>query len=320
VNVPGRGAVLNGVSFDLEAGSKIGVVGPNGAGKSTLIKTMMGDIPVASGDVKVGDGIYFGYLSQDPPEWPDATKKVLEVATEMATTAIVEDDDSLLPGISELTPERRTTALLRSINFAPSRWNTQVGMLSGGENRRLQLLRVLVQRPNILVLDEPTNDLDAVTVDSLEELLQPFPGTVILVSHDRSLLDGVCKKFLVLQKDGSQPMLWTGTHEQLMKEQKKNRLAEEAKAAAAASAAKAASAPAKRGKSKDEQRELAIELRRVEREVERLENKIASLDEEMTQAWDKPDEMEKLVADREATEERQKKVYERWEQLMAEAD
>ncbi|CAK8998242.1 Uncharacterized ABC transporter ATP-binding protein YfmR [Durusdinium trenchii] len=223
VEVPNR-RVLNNISVCFEKGEKVGVVGPNGAGKSTLLKTLVGDIEPNSGEVFIGQGVLIGCLSQTP-KWPDPNRRVIEVVSDMATVAMTQADDGVLGrGAESMSLQRRRAAMLKAVNFAESRWSTPVGMLSGGENRRLQLLRVLVERPNVLLLDEPTNDLDAVTVDSLESMLQRYPGTVVLVSHDRSLLDGVCGSFLVMQEDGSQPMLWTGSfHDLLVTQHKKQK-------------------------------------------------------------------------------------------------
>lgn len=302
---------MDNISLAFSNGDKVGIVGPNGAGKSTLLKTLVGDISPSSGDVFIGDGVLMGYLSQDPPQWPDPKQRVIDVVAEMAIAATSQGDTGILENDASMSMEGKRAAMLRAINFAQSRWSTQVGMLSGGENRRLQLLRVLVQKPNVLILDEPTNDLDAVTVDSLELMLQRYTGTLLLVSHDRSLLDGVCDSFVVMQADGSQPKLWTGSFVELLETQKKQRPPD---ASAASTASKPASSPKSKQKSdKKAEREMV----RLEKEISRLEERLAEIDQAMADAWDQPEQVEELMAERNALEEAQSKAYERFEELMA---
>jgi len=313
VEVPGRGRVLNNISLAFTNGEKVGIVGPNGAGKSTLLKTLVGDISPSSGDVFIGDGVLMGYLSQDPPQWPDPKQRVIDVVAEMAITATSQGDTGILENDASMSMEGKRAAMLRAINFAQSRWSTPVGMLSGGENRRLQLLRVLVQKPNVLFLDEPTNDLDAVTVDSLELMLQRYTGTLLLVSHDRSLLDGVCDSFVVMQADGSQPILWTGSFVELLETQKKQQRTPDASAASTASKPSSSTKQSKQKSDKKAEREMV----RLEKEISRLEEKLAEIDQAMADVWDKPEQVEELMAERSELEEAQSKAYERFEELMA---
>ncbi|CAE7685746.1 yfmR, partial [Symbiodinium sp. CCMP2456] len=231
---------------------------------------------------------------------------------EMAIAATSQGDTGILENDASMSMEGKRAAMLRAINFAQSRWSTQVGMLSGGENRRLQLLRVLVQKPNVLILDEPTNDLDAVTVDSLELMLQRYTGTLLLVSHDRSLLDGVCDSFVVMQSDGSQPKLWTGSFVELLETQKKTRTPD---ASAASTASKPASGPKQSKQKSDKKAER--EMVRLEKEISRLEEKLAEIDQAMADAWDQPEQVEELMAERNQLEQAQSKAYERFEELMA---
>jgi len=327
VELPGRGAILKQISVDFTPGMKIGIVGPNGAGKSTLVKALIGDIPLASGERILGDGVLVGHLPQEQPEWPDPTRKVMDVVGDMTQMVI-----ALSEGKS-LTKEKATADLLKSINFAQSRWQTQVGMLSGGESRRLQLLSVLSQRPNVLILDEPTNDLDAVTVDALEQMLQPWPGTVILVSHDRSLLDGVCNTLLVMQPDGSQPQVWQGSHQELRDFQKQKEKSDakgltvpEAKSsignpdAGPPAVASEAATPARTGVSASrEQRQAKKQLKKVEDNIEKLEAELAVIDSQMAEFYDDAKKLLELTKQRQKLEEAQTELYERWEEAVAAA-
>lgn len=226
VTRPDRGIVLNDISFEFTPGMKIGIVGPNGAGKSTFLQALMGEIPLESGKRILGSDARIGHLSQQQFVWPDPTQRVLNVVSMMADN-FVGAEGSVFgdTGGKERSREQIASMLLKTINFPPSRWQTQLLSLSGGEQRRLQLLYVLSGLPNVLILDEPTNDLDAVTVDALERLIKPWDGTVIVVSHDRSLLDSTCQQLLVFSEDGTQPDLWKGTHSDLRAYQKQQILA-----------------------------------------------------------------------------------------------
>ncbi|CAL1154260.1 unnamed protein product [Cladocopium goreaui] len=345
VNVNGRN-VLNNISVTFEKGEKLGIVGPNGAGKSTLLKTIVGDLQPESGEVFIGQGVLIGFLSQSPPAWPDPKKRVIEVVTDMATVAMTQAEDGVLvQGAEAMSLERRRAAMLKAVNFAQGRWSTPVSLLSGGEtlgfpklkqvtnrNRRLQLLRVLVERPNVLILDEPTNDLDAVTVDSLESMLQRYPGTLILVSHDRSLklypivarLDGVCSSFLVMQEDGSQPKEWTGSFNDLMEQQRKSQPSKLAEVKEKVVVSKVSQ--------KRQDKKLEREMVRLDKRISELEEKLASIDAKMAELWDpwqledQPEELEKLMAERDDAEtvawvengdQEQIEVFERFEQLMS---
>lgn len=309
VNVNGRN-VLNNISVTFEKGEKLGIVGPNGAGKSTLLKTIVGDLQPESGEVFIGQGVLIGFLSQSPPAWPDPKKRVIEVVTDMATVAMTQAEDGVLgQGAEAMSLERRRAAMLKAVNFAQGRWSTPVSLLSGGENRRLQLLRVLVERPNVLILDEPTNDLDAVTVDSLESMLQRYPGTLILVSHDRSLLDGVCSSFLVMQEDGSQPKEWTGSFNDLMEQRRKSQPSKLAEVKEKVVVSKVSQ--------KRQDKKLEREMVRLDKRISELEEKLASIDAKMAELWDQPEELEKLMAERDDAETEQIEVFERFEQLMS---
>jgi len=303
VNVPGRGKILDGIDFAFKKGMRVGIVGPNGAGKSTLLKTLSSDLNISSGEVLIGADVSIGYLSQEPPQWDDPSRRVMQVVSDIATVAMTQADDP--KAAAEMTPEKRTAQLLKNMNFDRSRWSTPVGMLSGGENRRIQLIRILAQRPNFLMLDEPTNDLDAVTVDALEQQLQSFPGTVVLVSHDRSLLDGVCKMFLVMQKDGSQPKLWDGSHAELREFLQQVEKSEKQKAAL--------KAKTREGPSADEKRRATKTVERAEKEIEKIESKLEAVDAKMVKAFDNAKELNKLVAKRAELEEAQSKAYEKYE-------
>jgi len=185
--------MLDRFSYDFNRGDKIGIVGANGVGKSTFIKVLTGQQPIISGDVKTGETVVFGVYDQTGLVIEDETQRVLEFVRER-----VEARD----GSTMAEAPQEAMKLLKQFQFERNRWNDRVSMLSGGERRRLQLLSVLTKRPNFLVLDEPTNDIDLDTLAALEAYLEEFNGVVVIVSHDRFFTDKVTKHLFVFEGNG----------------------------------------------------------------------------------------------------------------------
>ncbi len=188
----GQRVLLDDVSWQLGPGDRIGIVGVNGTGKTTLLRLLAGTLPVpddgplrTAGRVVTGITVQLGYLTQEPaPVDPDL--RVLEAAERIRSSAHI--------GKRELS----VSQLLDRLGLRSSRQWTRVGDLSGGERRRLQLMLLLLAEPNVLLLDEPTNDLDIDTLTELEDLLDGFPGSVVVVSHDRYFLERVTDRVLAL--------------------------------------------------------------------------------------------------------------------------
>lgn len=322
VEVRGGLTIFEGVSFSFSRGMKVGICGPNGAGKSTFLKALAGEVELKYGKLVEGDGLVVGYLAQEPPEWPDPRQKVLDAVSEMANDAVYNEDS---PGPS-VTREAAAAQLLKTVNFPEERWYTQVESLSGGERRRLQLLKVLATKPNVLLLDEPTNDLDAVTVDSLERLLQNWPGTLIVVSHDRSLLDGVCNTHLVFTKEEGM-RVWTGSHKDLRVQMRKQAMATARAAAAAAAPAIAAadgagaSGPSESKVDLKAQRQSEKALKKVENGIEKVEKKLEKLAEDLQLASEglNTKKIMELAEQQQELEAQQEALYEEWETLSASA-
>jgi ABC transport system ATP-binding/permease protein len=184
--------LLSHISWQLGPGDRVGVVGVNGSGKTTLIRLLSGDLPVpdsgpvmTTGQVTRGSTVQLGYLTQEPPA-VDPDLRVLEAAERVRGSAVI--------GKRELSASQ----LLERLGLRGDRQWTRVGDLSGGERRRLQLLLILLAEPNVLLLDEPTNDLDIDTLTELEDLLDGWPGSVVVVSHDRYFLERVTDHVLAL--------------------------------------------------------------------------------------------------------------------------
>ena len=179
--------ILDDFSYIFARYEKMGIVGNNGTGKSTFIKILMGLQKPDSGRLDIGETVRFGYYSQEGLQF-DEQMKVIDVITDIAE-------------VIELGNGKRLTAS-QFLLFTPETQHSYVYKLSGGERRRLYLCTVLMRNPNFLVLDEPTNDLDIVTLQVLEEYLQNFKGCVIVVSHDRYFMDKVVDHILVFNGQG----------------------------------------------------------------------------------------------------------------------
>lgn len=186
----GTKKIIEGFNYTFIKGEKIGIVGPNGIGKSTFINMLQTIEPPDAGTVTVGDTIVFGYYSQKGIQVAD-DKRVIEVVKDMAEFIPLADGTNL-----------SASGLLTRFNFPPDVQYGHVGKLSGGERRRLYLLTVLVKNPNFLILDEPTNDLDILTLQTLEEFLLDFQGCVLIVSHDRYFLDRLVDHVFAFEGDG----------------------------------------------------------------------------------------------------------------------
>jgi ATP-binding cassette subfamily F protein uup len=182
--------ILKDFYYNFSRFEKMGIVGNNGTGKSTFLKMLLGQVPPDEGRFDIGDTVRFGYFSQEGLQFDD-NEKVIDVITKIADYIDMGSGKHL-----------SASQFLQYFLFTPEQQHNYVYKLSGGERRKLYLCTVLMKNPNFLVLDEPTNDLDIVTLQILEEYLQDFPGCVIVVSHDRYFMDKVVDHLLVFKGEG----------------------------------------------------------------------------------------------------------------------
>ncbi|MEU9831385.1 ABC-F family ATP-binding cassette domain-containing protein [Streptosporangium sp. NPDC048047] len=278
---PGQGPlVLDHSTWQFGPGDRIGLIGVNGSGKSSVLRLLSGTVEPDSGRVVRGRTVRLAHLSQELAEL-DPARRVLETVEEVRKFVQV--------GKKEWT----ASALLERLGFkGEAQWKV-VGDLSGGERRRLQMLRLLMDDPNVLLLDEPTNDLDIETLNELEDLLDGWPGTLILVSHDRYFLERVCDRVVALLGDGRLSMLPGGVDEYLARRASGAALSARAAGGGSASAAFAAPAAsadgakapaAQAGLSAKEERELRKELSRLERQLDKLSGREERLHAAMAEA------------------------------------
>lgn len=187
----GDKAIFSEFSHIFTRGEKVGVVGKNGTGKSTFLNVLTSILPPDSGTIDKGINTAFGYYTQDTIQ-EDGTKTVIDAIKEIAEVITLEDGSTVT-----------ASQLLNQFLFPPKSQYSHISKLSGGEKRRLQLLKVLMANPNFLILDEPTNDLDIVTLNILEDYLQNFGGCLLIVSHDRYFMDKLVDHLFVLDEDDS---------------------------------------------------------------------------------------------------------------------
>lgn len=187
----GDKVILDDFTYTFARYEKLGIVGGNGVGKSTFVKMLQGLVAPDSGEWNVGETVRFGYYSQEGLQLPPG-KKVIDAITDLT------DDIVLDNGATRLSPMQFLSRFL----FTPADQQKYISTLSGGELRRLNLAAVLVKQPNFLILDEPTNDLDIMTLGILEEYLREFKGCVIVISHDRFFLDSIVDHLFVMEGDG----------------------------------------------------------------------------------------------------------------------
>ena len=256
--------ILKDFYYNFSRFEKMGIVGSNGTGKSTFIKMLLGLEPVDEGRIVIGDTVRFGYFSQEGLQFNEQ-QKVIDVITDIADYV-------------DLGSGRKLSAsqLLQYFLFTPEQQYNYVYKLSGGERRKLYLCTVLMHNPNFLVLDEPTNDLDIVTLQILEEYLQDFPGCVIVVSHDRYFMDKVVDHLLVFKGQGEIkdfPGNYTQYREwaSLEDSSRESRLSRESRDSRETS---------KSSYRHDDRRRLSY---KEKREMEQLEKDIAALEEEKKQ-------------------------------------
>ena len=254
--------ILKDFYYNFSRFEKMGIVGNNGTGKSTFIKMLLGLAPVDEGNIVIGDTVRFGYFSQEGLKF-DENQKVIDVITDIA-------DYVDLGGGRKMSASQ----LLQYFLFTPEQQYNYVYKLSGGERRKLYLCTVLMKNPNFLVLDEPTNDLDIVTLQILEEYLQDFPGCVIVVSHDRYFMDKVVDHLLVFKGQG-EIKDFPGNYTQYREWEKM-----EASKPSETSTTTQAVPSNKQSYRHDDRRRLSF---KEKRELEQLEKDIAALEAEKKQ-------------------------------------
>ena len=298
--LPNDRVLLRGVNWSIGPGDRIGLVGVNGAGKTTLLRLLDHDLVPTHGRMKQGKTLRIGHLSQAVTELDDS-ERVLESVTRLR------NETRLATG-----RDASASNLLEEFGFTGDKLVTRIGDLSGGERRRLQLLRLLMGEPNVLLLDEPTNDLDIDTLTIIEDYLDSWPGTLVVVTHDRYFLERVCDVTYALMGDGSCVMLPGGVEQYL--ERRRARTSGVAKSATLGASATTSGAPADAARSRAARKELA----KVESQLAKSEKRITALHASMTEAASDYARLTALHAELDAEQASRDDLEEAW--LLAAED
>ncbi len=308
--------LLHELTYHAVPGDRIGIVGPNGRGKSTLLNLISGRIEPTSGRIITGQTVKFGYFTQEHQEM-DESQRVIEYIKDVAEVVKTSDGSSIT-----------AAQMLERFLFTPAAQWTPIAKLSGGEKRRLYLLRVLMGAPNVLLLDEPTNDLDITTLTVLEDYLDDFPGVVLVVSHDRYFLDRTCEKIFALE-GGGVVSIHTGNYSeyeertggQQMKSESTDKGTATSKPAssnAADSSASEAGEANKRSSSRDKLKFSYKEQREYEQidsMIEAAEQKLERIMTEMEAAFSDSVRLQELMNEQASAEQELEHLMERWTYL-----
>ena len=289
----GQQVVVQDYTKHFTKGERIGLIGANGVGKTTFLNTLAGYHNLAAGTLKLGQTVRLAYYRQLDQDLP-GDMRILAYLTQIADNFV--------------SPDGRTKSaaqMLEQFNFPRVSHGSSISSLSGGEKRRLYLLSLLIQEPNVLFLDEPTNDLDIDTLTVLEDYLAQFEGLVVVVSHDRYFLDKTVDQYLILEGQGAYTTYWGSYSDYLAKEQtapEKEKLA-----------------PASSIKPKREQKKLSYEEKKewagIEAAIESTENRLNQIQEDMEANSQDAGQLMSLQEELEATEAHLYHLYERYDYL-----
>ena len=293
--------ILDQFNYIIQTHDRIGITGENGAGKSTFLNLLAEKIPLDSGLLRIGETVRVGYFQQDNIDVPD-DKRIINYLQEVAEEVHRKDGTSL-----------NITQLLDQFMFTSHQRGALIRSLSGGEKRRLYLIRLLMERPNVLLLDEPTNNLDIDTLNVLESYIEEFPGAVITVSHDRYFLDKITDKLLVFEGSGVIREYFGTAEEYFLESQEKQRDQKEEKKVEAQTNEnqKETVTKVKTKLSYMEEKEWSS----IEDEITTLEGKIEELDAGIIKAGSDFVKIDELFREKSALQEKLDGKYERWEYL-----
>ncbi|MFQ6392273.1 ABC-F family ATP-binding cassette domain-containing protein [Nocardia sp. KC 131] len=297
LTTPDGRELVRDLTWRLAPGERVGLVGVNGSGKTTLLRTLAGDAEPAVGKRIQGQTVQIGWLRQELDDLP-TDMRVLEAVQQVAQRIMLGDREISAGQLAE------------RLGFTPARQRTPVGDLSGGERRRLQLTRILMAEPNVLLLDEPTNDLDIDTLQQLEDLLDNWAGTLVVISHDRYLIERICDSTWALFGDGKLTNLPGGIDEYLKKRAAQGDVllrtgGSDGKPAPVTDAAT--------------QRAARKELSKLERAIEKFDQREQRLHTALAEAATDPDKLVTLGAELKQVVTEKEAAEERWMELATDA-
>jgi ATP-binding cassette subfamily F protein 3 len=275
------------------------LIGPNGAGKSTFLKTILGTLPPLAGEAILGASLHIGYFAQ-AHEGLDPNKTVLEE---------ILAESSMLP--------HQGREYLGKYLFSGDDAFKKVSMLSGGERGRLALAKLALQDTNLLLLDEPTNHLDITSQEVLQSVLDSYQGTILLVSHDRYLIDALATQIWEIDPDESHLSVFNGTYSQMKEERRKEdeRLAGQQSPVLESPVSNSNSRKVQNTKAKEERRKIA-QLQELENTIAELESKMASLSTQLESPFVKPEEVRKIGTEYERLQKEMDAKLGEWERMQ----
>ena len=306
VGYPNKPLITN-INLLLQNKERIGIIGDNGAGKTTFLNTIAGIQAPLSGEVKTGETVRIAYFQQIPTDLPE-DKRVINYVQEIASEYVYDDGT-----------QASAAQMLEQFLFPRESHGMLIGTLSGGERKRLYLLKILMTRPNVLLLDEPTNDLDIDTLSVLEDYLETFQGTVITVSHDRYFLDKVVEKLIIVDSSDNTVQLFYGNYHDYrdaMKEAKNQssqseKVASQSKQNNQATELVTEEAPKAKRMSWQEKKDWAV----IESEIEQLEMDIQAIDQAMNENGNDYGKLSELQLDKDSKENDLLEKMSYWEYL-----
>lgn len=287
------------VTYHVVKHDRIGIIGENGAGKSTLLKVLAGQLQPTTGKVTIGQTVRFGFFTQQLPEF-DERMRVIDYIEEHGQYVV-----------NQFGQRITATRLLDQFLFSEEMQYTHIRKLSGGERRRLYLLRLLMDQPNVLLLDEPTNDLDIPTLTVLERYLDTFQGVVLVVSHDRYFLDRVVDKLFTLEKGTWQRFY--GDYSEYIEEKMNQPTEKKSEKSASRSITKMNNTPAKEKKGLSSREEA--ELAKITQELPQYEAMLKGINAAIAAAGSNYEEVESLLSEQKEAQEKVDQMTERWCEL-----
>ncbi|ERK32063.1 ABC-F family ATP-binding cassette domain-containing protein [Clostridium intestinale] len=296
----GDKVLIKDFSYNFVKGDRVGIVGNNGMGKTTLINIISGKLSQDSGEIDMGETVKVGCFSQDS----------LSMDENMRVIDYVKEGGEIIPVANgfKITASQMCERFL----FDGTMQYTPIGKLSGGERRRLQLLRVLMEAPNVLILDEPTNDLDIDTLQILENFLDDFGGILLIVSHDRYFLDRLCHKIFAYEGSGKIKEYTGNFSDYLIKRELSNTEAQDPKSSDKET-------KKERVKNKDERPKFSFkeqkEYEQIDEVIEEIENKISKVEKDIESTVTDYEKLQKFIKEKEELELELAEKYERWEYL-----
>ncbi|MDY7990796.1 ABC-F family ATP-binding cassette domain-containing protein [Paenibacillus polymyxa] len=305
--------LIQDLSYIAVPGDRVGILGPNGSGKSTLLQMIAQHIEPDSGNVVLGPTVKLGYFTQEHQEMNESLR-VIEYIKEEAEVIRTADGSTIT-----------AAQMLERFLFAPSAQWTVISRLSGGEKRRLYLLRVLMSAPNVLLLDEPTNDLDIQTLSVLEDYLDEFPGVVFIVSHDRYFLDRTVDKILAFEGDG-QVRVHVGDYSEYAEWISKNAQSSVNTSVSTSTASSNRSSAPKSAGPSDSVKETSKtklkftfkeqrEYEQIDEMIEQAEQKLADIQRQMEESFSDSARLQELMAEQVKAEQHLEHQMERWTYL-----